>query len=51
VLESQCKPGASRGSWDPIGPWGFSGGRVYSTAIGVLCLEVYFRYAKVLGAR
>ncbi|MDP6539679.1 MAG: terpene cyclase/mutase family protein [Planctomycetota bacterium] len=51
VLESQRKDGASRGSWDPIGPWGFSGGRVYSTAIGVLCLEVYFRYAKVLGAR
>mgnify|MGYP000337542782 CR=1 FL=1 len=31
--------------------WGWSGGRVYSTALMVLCLEVYFRYGKVLGAR
>ena len=51
VLDSQRKDGSSKGSWDPIGPWGFSGGRVYSTASCVLCLEVYFRYAKVLGAR
>ncbi len=51
VLDSQRKDGSSKGSWDPIGPWGFSGGRVYSTATLVLCLEVYFRYAKVLGAR
>lgn len=51
VLESQRKDGDFLGSWDPNGPWGFSGGRVYSTATMVLCLEVYFRYAKVLGAR
>ena len=51
VLDSQRKDGASKGSWDNIGPWGFSGGRVYSTASCVLCLEVYFRYSKVLGAR
>ncbi len=51
VLESQRKEGHLRGSWDPIGPWGYAGGRVYSTALMVLSLEVYFRYAKVLGAR
>jgi len=51
VLNSQRKEGHFRGSWDPIGPWGYAGGRVYSTACMVLCLEVYFRYAKVLGAR
>ena len=39
------------GSWDPVGPWGKEGGRVYSTAICTLILEVYFRYARVLGAR
>ncbi len=39
------------GSWDPIGPWGEEGGRVYSTAICTLMMEVYFRYARVLGAR
>jgi hypothetical protein len=25
--------------------WGESGGRVYSTAMAVLALEVYYRYA------
>lgn len=39
------------GSWDPVGPWGDDGGRVYSTAICTLILEVYYRYARVLGAR
>ncbi len=51
VLEPQRHDGAHDGSWDPVGPWGHSGGRVYSTATMVLCLEVYFRYARVLGAR
>jgi len=51
VLESQDKEGSRKGSWVPNGPWGHAGGRVYSTALCVLCLEVYFRYAKVLGAR
>jgi len=32
------------GSWDPVGAWCGSGGRVYATAMGALCLEVYFRY-------
>jgi hypothetical protein len=39
------------GSWDPVGPWGEEGGRVYSTAICTLMLEVYYRYSQVLGAR
>ena len=51
ILPSQSKDGDEKGSWDPVGPWGYSGGRVYSTALMTLCLEVYFRYAKVLGAR
>ena len=51
VLGSQRKDGAHRGSWDPAGPWGWSGGRVYSTALMALCLEVHFRYGRVLGAR
>jgi hypothetical protein len=32
------------GSWDPCGDWSVRGGRVYSTAVGALCLEVYYRY-------
>lgn len=39
------------GSWDPNGPWGQSGGRVYSTATMVLCLEVYYRYGNLMGTR
>ncbi|MFT7543105.1 MAG: hypothetical protein ACI9K5_004088, partial [Gammaproteobacteria bacterium] len=51
VVDSQRRDAHNRGSWDPVGPWGHSGGRVYSTATMVLCLEVYFRYGRVLGAR
>lgn len=36
--------GSERGSWDPIGRWCYSSGRVYSTAINALTLEVYYRY-------
>jgi hypothetical protein len=32
------------GSWDPDPIWGGYGGRVYSTAMSCLCLEVYYRY-------
>jgi hypothetical protein len=51
ILPPQRKEGDEKGSWDPVGPWGYAGGRVYSTALMTLCLEVYFRYSKVLGAR
>ncbi|MFO0901518.1 MAG: carboxypeptidase-like regulatory domain-containing protein [Pirellulales bacterium] len=33
-----------RGSWPPQSRWCGQGGRVYSTALGVLTLEVYYRY-------
>jgi hypothetical protein len=32
------------GSWDPYSLWGECGGRVYTTAINALSLEVYYRY-------
>lgn len=51
VIESQRSDGDAKGSWDPVGPWGFSGGRVYSTALMALTVEVYFRYGRVAGAR
>jgi len=35
------------GSWDPVGAWCGSGGRAYATAMGALCLEVYYRYLPV----
>ena len=37
------------GSWDPQGTiWGEDiGGRCYTTAIGALTLEVYYRYSQL----
>ena len=32
------------GSWDPDGPWGYSGGRVFATALAVLSLQGDFRH-------
>ncbi|MHC4732304.1 MAG: prenyltransferase/squalene oxidase repeat-containing protein [Planctomycetota bacterium] len=42
--------GSRTGSWDPAGPWGTQdGGRVYSTALMTLCMEIYYRYDRVHG--
>ena len=38
--------GSRAGSWNPWSPWGADGGRVYSTAMCVLSLEVPYRYAR-----
>ncbi len=35
---------SATGSWDPDKLWGGYGGRVYSTAMSCLSLEVYYRY-------
>jgi len=49
LIENQCKEGDKAGSWDPEGSrWGTRGGRVYTTALGALCLEVYYRYSEAL---
>ncbi len=45
LTASQNQSGAAAGSWDPVGLWCGYGGRVYSTAMGALCLEVYYRYS------
>ncbi len=45
IIDLQRDDGCSRGSWDPQSRWGAKGGRVYSTALATLCLEVYYRYA------
>jgi hypothetical protein len=45
LVDRQRKgPPAVDGSWDPVCVWNAKGGRVYSTALGALCLEVYYRY-------
>lgn len=39
------------GSWDPEDAWSAAGGRVYSTAMLALCMEVYYRYPRVYGVK
>lgn len=52
LLTSQRQDGNFKGSWDPQhAAWGHSGGRVYTTALGALILEVYYRYSPLLGGR
>ena len=42
LYERQNYGGPRKGSWDPAGPLADAGGRVYSTALAVLCLEVHY---------
>lgn len=41
---TQVPRGQFEGSWNPTCVWGGYGGRVYSTAVACMCLEVYYRY-------
>jgi hypothetical protein len=50
IIKNQRQEGDEKGSWDPVGPWGNEGGRVYSTALMTMCMEVYYRYPRVFGA-
>lgn len=40
--------GCDRGSWDPLSPqpdlWGMKAGRLFTTSLSLLTLEVYYRY-------
>lgn len=48
LLSAQETAGSAAGSWSPQTVWGGYGGRVYSTAMATLCLEVYYRYLPLL---
>jgi len=49
IVERQHRgDGSNAGSWDPAGAWGTVGGRVYSTALMTMCLEVFYRYDKAV---
>ena len=43
-MAAQETEGHEAGSWDPIGQWSKWGGRIYSTALNALTLEVYYRH-------
>jgi len=44
LIARQRTDGPLSGSWDADTMWGSYGGRVFTTALGALCLEVYYRY-------
>ena len=44
LCSTQIPRGQEEGSWNPSCLWGGYGGRVYSTAVACMCLEVYYRY-------
>jgi hypothetical protein len=48
LVKSQVKDGGGAGSWDPEHPiidrWGAHGGRMMTTTLSILTLEVYYRY-------
>lgn len=44
LRQRQRTAGDQAGSWDSDTVWGGYGGRVYATALGALCLEVFYRY-------
>jgi hypothetical protein len=49
LIDRQVAAGQLSGSWDPDCIWAGYGGRVYSTAMATLCLEVYYRYLPLYG--
>jgi len=46
ALDHQRKQGDEKGSWDPVGPWGAEGGRIYSTALMAVILESPYFYPR-----
>ena len=50
LLRRQRNDGEMAGSWDTDTVWGGYGGRVYTTALAAMCLEVYYRYLPLLGS-
>ena len=51
LLDHQVRTGHARGSWEPVGETGEAGGRVVTTALGALTLEVYYRYPRAVSVR
>jgi hypothetical protein len=50
LLSRQVKDGPLAGSWDTGDLWGGHGGRVYTTALATLILEVYYRFLPIYTA-
>jgi hypothetical protein len=48
LCATQVAFGPDKGSWNPTCVWGQYGGRVYTTALGCMSLEVYYRYLPLI---
>ncbi len=44
LVGRQVQQGPQAGSWEPDDLWGCHGGRIYTTAMATLTLEVYYRF-------
>ena len=44
LVGTQRTSGAHAGSWDPLDRWEKRGGRVYTTSLRLLMLEIYYRH-------
>ena len=49
LVSSQTRSGNDDGSWDPKGEWSNESGRMVTTAMATLSLEVYYRYLPLYG--
>lgn len=49
LVSSQVADGSNSGSWSPNTVWGGYGGRVYTTSMAAMCLEVYYRFGSKQG--
>ena len=47
LVKRQSKRGHEEGSWHFSHRWGQAGGRLYSTALAIMVLEVYYRYLPI----
>lgn len=52
LLARQAQAGSAKGSWPAADDaWGLLAGRVYTTAIGALTLQTYYRYPRRFGGK
>lgn len=49
LVQTQDKNGHQRGSWHFVDPHGQQGGRLYTTCMAIMTLEVYYRYLPLYG--
>jgi hypothetical protein len=51
LVSRQVKEGVLAGSWGTDDVWGGYGGRLYTTAMATLTLEVYYRFLPIYGGK